>query len=340
MDQTQKNKNLYEACLENKLEEVKYLLREGADVNARNCDVTVGGEECTPLHAAAFYDRPQVLKTLLEAGADVNAVNEKNSQPLHAILEGYFCNSDSIDLLIKAGADINHSSDIGSPITIAASKGFESEVQKLMELGVNINMQDYLGKTPLHYQAYFGNEKTVQKLIEAGANVNVLDSKNESALHSATMKRDWEGHEGPIDKTAEYLKIIEVLINAGADINAQDNSERTPLHKAVILSEVTCLTLLKAGANVNIQDRNGDTPLHLVAKDGRRTDVAKLLIENGAQLDTLNHMSETPEDAAWNIPMKERLRDYRITKEKADLEKEGPQNLPDRPTPRISRGRL
>jgi ankyrin repeat protein len=43
-------------------------------------------------------------------------------------------------------------------------------------------------------------------------------------------------------------------------------------------------TLIKAGANLNIQNEKGDTIL-MIAIDKKNSEIAKLLIENGANLD-------------------------------------------------------
>ena len=58
---------LFLAAGEGKLEVVRYLLDEGADVNARE---NWGG---TPLLEAAYYGHVDVIKELLLRGADINA---------------------------------------------------------------------------------------------------------------------------------------------------------------------------------------------------------------------------------------------------------------------------
>ncbi len=61
-------------------------------------------------------------------------------------------------------------------------------------------------------------------------------------------------------------------------MNAKGKNGSTPLHETVGFSdtEITKL-LIEAGADVNAKDRYGKTPLHLASKSA-----AKVLIENGA----------------------------------------------------------
>jgi ankyrin repeat protein len=64
---------LFLAASEGKLEIVRYLLDEGADVNAR---ANSGG---TPLAEAAYYGHVDVIKELLLRGADINAIGEQGT---------------------------------------------------------------------------------------------------------------------------------------------------------------------------------------------------------------------------------------------------------------------
>mmetsp|Transcript_3087 Transcript_3087/g.11491 ORF Transcript_3087/g.11491 Transcript_3087/m.11491 type:complete len:209 (-) Transcript_3087:46-672(-) len=61
------------------LEVLSYLLRAGADPNAR----TMGKEylKMTPAHWMVFGNKREALKILIDAGADVNAMNTKGETP-------------------------------------------------------------------------------------------------------------------------------------------------------------------------------------------------------------------------------------------------------------------
>merc|ERR1711964_480536 len=55
---------------------VKILVRSGAEVDA------VDGNQCTPLHLAAFRGDFGVVKALLDAGADLSCVDSCDETPL------------------------------------------------------------------------------------------------------------------------------------------------------------------------------------------------------------------------------------------------------------------
>ena len=61
---------LFLAASEGKLDAVRYLLDEGANVNSRESS---GG---TPLAEAAYYGHADVIKELLLRGADINAISQ------------------------------------------------------------------------------------------------------------------------------------------------------------------------------------------------------------------------------------------------------------------------
>ena len=78
---------------------VKFLIANGADVNARSVN------ECTPLHLAALNGRKRAAQLLIAAGASVNAKDDDGGTPLHdAVSMG---NKDVVELLIAKGAAIN-----------------------------------------------------------------------------------------------------------------------------------------------------------------------------------------------------------------------------------------
>lgn len=58
--------------------------------------------------------------------------------------------------------------------------------------------------------------------------------------------------------------------------------------------------MLERGAKgiINAQDHNGNTPLHTVTIQGRGADLAKLLLDNGADTEVKNKLGYTPLDLA------------------------------------------
>ena len=87
-------------------------------------------------------------------------------------------------------------------------------------------------------------------------------------------------------------------IAEGADVNAPDDDLNVfPLVWSVLHGQTQAARLLiENGADVNMKDDKGSTPLHGAAVFGR-ADVAKLLLENGATLQVRNDDGATPTDS-------------------------------------------
>ena len=120
----------------------------------------------TPLlRAAKGLDAP-AIKLLLEHGARPDIPNSRGVLPIVAAggqgsrngdTRGWFTTSDvqqrsiaSLDLLLKAGADINAGADSGqSALRGAITWGWNDVIQFLADKGANLNAADNRGQTPL-----------------------------------------------------------------------------------------------------------------------------------------------------------------------------------------------
>jgi len=81
---------------------------------------------------------------------------------------------------------------------------------------VNLDVQDGLGNTALHYSAQGGHTDTLQKLLDHKANPNIRNQVGDTALHKAVSKGDKNN--------------IRLLCENGADANVKNNKNLTPIH--------------------------------------------------------------------------------------------------------------
>lgn len=90
----------------------------------------------------------------------------------------------------------------------------------LIEQGLDINIPDYYGATPLYRQAILGRD-TVKLLLELGADIGKPNTYGETPLHVA----------------AEFFhpKTVKLLIDKGADVNAKNDMGRTPLASVLMV---------------------------------------------------------------------------------------------------------
>jgi ankyrin repeat protein len=119
----------------------------------------------------------------------------------------------------------------GISIHFAAAEGnIEAVIQHLAN-GVDANVKNDFGFTPLLKAAQFGRREVAELLIAKGADVSVKDKFGRTPLHCA------------VDE--DQTEVAELLIAAGADVNGRDNGDRTPLDFAVIKKQNEIYDLLR-----------------------------------------------------------------------------------------------
>jgi ankyrin repeat protein len=122
-----------------------------------------------------------------------------------------------------------------------------------------------------------GTIRQVETLLKQGANPYAEGWFGSNALQHALYKDD--------------LRMAELLVRYMPDVNQRDSHGRTPLHQAIfVLSCVvgaTCVFLLELGADINAAHLYGYTPL-MEAVDAKRYDIARLLLQSGADATVTN----------------------------------------------------
>lgn len=106
VQQAKKNKSLFEAVEKADVEQIRSLIAEGADIDARWGDTSItekeGVADDTPLYYAVTSNNMDIVKLLVEAGADVNA---GSWPPLFGAVDKN--NTAIAEYLIDRGANIN-----------------------------------------------------------------------------------------------------------------------------------------------------------------------------------------------------------------------------------------
>lgn len=169
---------LFRACSQGDINQVKHLLDQGVNVNARQED----GE--TPLMFAAVEGKLDVVELLLDRGADINALSINNET---ALVRSVGMSHESAALLLQRGADIEK----GNPLAHAAGIGDVRMIQLLLEKGANVNAATSEGHSPL--TAAVSREVSpdiIRLLLKAGADVNHRTKRGETALTIAEQNGD------------------------------------------------------------------------------------------------------------------------------------------------------
>ena len=196
----------------------------------------------TTLHEAAQQGNLKEIRRLLDNGDDVNAKDTQRKVPLHYASANGHGEIVEL-LLKAQGVDVNVADDQGrTALYGAASKGYREVVALLLEKGANINALDKYGKTPLHHASADGHAEIVKLLLNAqGIDVNVADNQGRTALHEAAInptkkllkifREDNQDHTSSriVAVGSSSTKVIEMLRKAGADVDAKDKDGNTPL---------------------------------------------------------------------------------------------------------------
>jgi len=129
----------------------------------------------------------------------------------------------------------------------------------------------------------------VRELLAKGVNPNVRDEDLRTPLHQAVL--------------GSSVGMVGLLIESRADLNAKDSHGFTPLHFAAqeYLPEIAQI-LVGKGEDVNAVDEDGNSVLwRAIASARGRDEVARCLIDNGANADLANHEGVTPRALAERL---------------------------------------
>ncbi len=180
---------IHDAVMNGNIDEVQWQLDAGVDVNEESSN------GLTPLHYAASAGHNDIVELLIERGANVNATDSgKGATPLDYAHWGD--HEEVIETLNAHNAQREHEKGgkgIGQSSLIhdAALDGDIDEVQRQLDAGVDPNLKNSKGATPLFYAVYGGHLEIVELLITRGADVNAVYLNN-SVLDQAHSYDDQE----------------------------------------------------------------------------------------------------------------------------------------------------
>ena len=267
------DQRLVTAAKEKDKEAVRSLLRQRADVNARQAD------GATALHWAAHWDDLETADLLIRAGAQVNTANDYGATPLSvACTNG---NASMVERLLTAGANPNSALPSGETALMRCARtGSVEGVKSLLARGADTSAKDIeQGQTALMWAVSQKHPDVAQALIAKGADIHARSKGGFTPLLFAARVGD--------------IGSARVLLEAGADVNepmpappAPENpgnrsASSVPSPEEVSLGTMTPLLLasasgqeafaiflLEKGANPNARDQSGATALHYAVLKG------------------------------------------------------------------------
>lgn len=252
---------------------VKFLLKNGANVNAPTKTTVSSARGGTALIYAARYGHNKIVELLVQAGADVNARTAWAETPLYeTTVRG---DLKIFRYLVRHGA---------KPTLLETFVSIQNRridiLRALLCAGADPNWkhpkteQTLLGKA-VHFTR---DAAFVALLLKGGANPNAMTGRR-YPLNLAAVIGD--------------VKICKLLLRHGAKIDQQDFFKRTPVMDAAFKGHKEAVNLLLAkGADVRLRDNFGKSAWDL-AKEGGNSKLLPSLLPSNASKSAENHKNST-----------------------------------------------
>jgi ankyrin repeat protein len=240
------------------------------------------------------------IRSLLVAGFDPNLECVSGTTALfHART------SESVRLLVAAGANVNHVSLRGStPLHFAAAAGFEGVVSELLVRGANACAVDGVGRSVLMAGAVGGlGVVGLRGLLLGGADLFARDVSGRCVLSLLVDGVCVVSREG-FERVGLAFEKLVFLVGAGGDVNAVDGAGVSVLQRAVRYCggevgrgggygdesggrfgrDVLGVVRLLVGAGANVNHVGGGSTVLLDAVMRENEGVVRLLLDAGADV--------------------------------------------------------
>jgi ankyrin repeat protein len=239
----------------------------------------------TDLADAAMRGDIDAVRSQLEGGADVNANQGDGMTALH-----WAAHKDNLEMarmLLAAGADVERGTRIGSivPLFLAATNGSAAMIELLLDAGADANATNELGTTVLMKAAASGSLDAVTNLLDNGASLNVREKAREQTALMFAAGLDRAPVVRLLAARGADLDAISKMVPVGNDlVDEEGNPIPAPSR--------TGITRRRPRGEGRVTGMGGMTALHYASRAGL-IDTVRALVEVGADVDRMNPVDYT-----------------------------------------------
>jgi ankyrin repeat protein len=191
----------------------------------------------------------------------------------------------TVKRLLSAGVNPNVKDSSGvTPLMIASIRGDLEIAKLLLDAGAEVNATDDIGKTALADAIRFQEKAVIELLLDRGANLSFKEKYTGwTLLHLVADRPDMDAD------------IVKIVLDRSPNVDVRDKHGVTPLKMAAANNHFILEALIKRGADVNAKSNRGSTPL--MSAIGAAS-AMKLLIAHGADVNAKNDDGWTPLELA------------------------------------------
>ncbi|WP_206732271.1 ankyrin repeat domain-containing protein [Halarcobacter mediterraneus] len=265
---------LYKEVERENYDTIDFLISSGADINAED------NEGRTVLFDAVLKgpNNMKMIDHLIEKGADMDHKDYTDRTIIDDLCEAILITRNNKKPTLRRFLDIKEDAD------------YMVLLKKMLLFKPKINLPRAKGRTLIFDLVNEPNLDLIKLVVNAGVDLNIEDTEGNTPLsymidHGLKITKQREKE--------QFLERLVFLLKFRVDVNTIDKEGRTIFHKAVMADDIEIVEkLLTKKTNLDIKDKQGRTALHHTQWKGNYK-IARLLIAAGADINAADYAGFT-----------------------------------------------